>query len=137
GDRASNSPTMLDVMFWRSNNNSSNTADNNSTAAHLGLCGLLNHGWRAQDERRHCAVDAAANELLCPHRPTRRGEVAFAVLEDGAIGFDDVLRRRVDDGIPCQLPGCVAAAHAAYVRVMGGGEADDLAHAMAAFRAAP
>lgn len=95
------------------------------------------HGWRAQAARRHCAVDAAANELLCPHRPTRRGEVAFAVLEDGAIGFDDVLRRLDDDGMPCQLPGCVAAAHAAYVRVMGGGEADDLAHAMAAFRAAP
>lgn len=95
------------------------------------------HGWRAQAARRHCAVDAQANELLCPHRPTRRGEVAFAVLEDGAIGFDDVLRRLDDDGMPCLLPGCVAAAHAAYVRVVGDGGADDLAHAMAAFHAAP
>ncbi len=95
------------------------------------------YGWRAALVRRHCAVDAAANELLCPHRPTQRGEVAFAMLEDGAIGFDDVLRRLNDDGLPCLLPECVAAAHAAYLRVVGRGEADDLAHAMAAFRAAP
>lgn len=95
------------------------------------------YGARATVARRRCGADAEAGLPLCPHRPTLAGEVAFAVHDDGALGFADVLRRLDADGAPCLSPECVAAAHAAFMRCRAAPVDDDPADAIAAFVAAP
>lgn len=73
--------------------------------------------------RRHGARGVAWRERhvapaspLCPHRPTEAAAIAFAVGDDEAVGFVDVLRRIDPDGSPCLREACLRQAHAVFVR---------------------
>ncbi len=94
------------------------------------------YGPRAAVVRRRCGASAAAALPLCPHRPTLAGEVDFAIADDGAMGFADVLSRLDPDGAPCVQPECLGAAHAAFLRSRQLAVDDDPAAAIAAFAAA-
>lgn len=95
------------------------------------------YGPRAAVVRRRCGASAAAALPLCSHRPTLAGELDFAIADDGAMGFADVLSRLDPDGAPCLQPECLAAAHAAFLRSRQLAVDDDPAAAIAAFVAAP
>lgn len=95
------------------------------------------HGARASQVRRRCLAAPFAAQPLCPHRPTLAGEVVFALADDGALGFGDVLRRLDPDGVPCLEPDCLAAAHAVFLRHRTAVVDDDPTGAIAAFDPTP
>jgi len=95
------------------------------------------YGPRAPLVRRRCGASAVAALPLCPHRPALAGELDFAIVDDGAMGFADVLARLDPDGAPCVQPDCLAAVHAAFLRSRQVAVDDDPAAAIAAFVVAP
>ncbi|MDH4380532.1 MAG: glycerol-3-phosphate dehydrogenase/oxidase [Gammaproteobacteria bacterium] len=75
------------------------------------------HGCEAIAVRRLCEEEPAWAAPLCPHRPMLGAELVYALREQAAVSFSDVMLRRLwhTQG-PCLDEECLRRAHGVFMR---------------------
>ena len=91
------------------------------------------HGSDAIAVHRLVEEEPAWAAPLCPHRPTLGAELVYALRQQAAVSFSDVMLRRLwhTQG-PCLTEQCLRAAHALFVRERRWVVDDDFAQASSA-----